>query len=100
MRRISFLKHDVEDAVYQRDVFENEADFSSSEQSRDNLSQLCQFVGQLTDLTDSDLFIEYPELLDGAPALTPTESLTLYRRWGEQAMHELRRHPVPRRLLG
>jgi 7-cyano-7-deazaguanine synthase in queuosine biosynthesis len=100
MRRISFLTHDVGDAVYQRDVFDNEADFGSSEQSRDNLSQLCQFVGELTDLDDAELFIEYPELLDGAPALDPGESLKLYRRWGEQTITELRRHPVPRRLLG
>ena len=84
MRRISFLTDDVDDAVYQRDVFDNEADFSSSEQSRDNLSQLCQFVGELTDLDDSELFIEYPELLDGAPALTPAASLALYRRWASR----------------
>lgn len=100
MRRISLLTHGVEDAIYQRDLFDDEDDFGSGEQSRDNLSQLCQFVGELTELDDSELFIEYPELLDGAPALNPGESLALYRRWGEQAKTELCRHSVPRRLFG
>lgn len=100
MRRISFLTHGVDDAVYQRDVLDNEVDFASSDTARDNLSQLCQFVSELADLDDSELFIDYPELLDGAPALTPRESVELYRRWADEALTELRAHSVPRRLLG
>jgi 7-cyano-7-deazaguanine synthase in queuosine biosynthesis len=100
MRRISFLTHGVDDAVYQRDVLDDEVDFASSDASRDNLSQLCQFVSEIADLDDNELFIDYPELLDGAPALTARESVDLYRRWADEALTELRRHSVPRRLLG
>jgi 7-cyano-7-deazaguanine synthase in queuosine biosynthesis len=98
MRQISLELHNVDDAIYDNYPFDDPS-VMENPIALDNLSQLCQFVNELGSLSNSELYVEYGELLDGAPVLEASESIELYRRWGQEASEILKRHSVPTRFL-
>lgn len=97
IRRISFEAHAVADAKYTADVFED-ASVLANQAAIDNLTHLVRHVDELTRLTDLDLQISFPELLNGSTALPLAEAIDLHRRWGRQAEAVLSSHSVPRSI--
>jgi hypothetical protein len=97
LRRISCEHHGLPDVAYAADVFDDPAAIDEP-RARDNLTHLISLVQDLSELSDLELEIEYPELLSAEPALTLAEALHLHRRWADQAAAVLFAHPVPSSL--
>ncbi len=97
IRRISFETHGVTDAAYTADVFED-ASVLNNPAAMDNLTHLVRHVDELTRLTELDLQITFPELLNGGLSLPLADAIDLHRRWGRQAEAVLASHSVPRSI--
>lgn len=97
LRRISCELHRSSDVAYDVDVFDDAASLDDP-RARDTLTHLISLVEDLTELTDVELELEYPELLSAAPALTLGQAVDLHRRWAAQASAVLFAHPVPTSL--
>lgn len=94
LRRISCELHGASDVAYDADVFDDATSLDDV-RARDNLTHLISLVEDLTELSDVELELEYPELLSAAPALTLAQAIDLHRRWAAQASAVLFAHPVP-----
>jgi 7-cyano-7-deazaguanine synthase in queuosine biosynthesis len=94
LRRISCEHHSVTDVPYDHDVFDDPAALGD-EKARDNLTHFISLVQDLAELDDVSMEIEYPELINGAPALTLAQTIDLHRRWAHEACAVLFAHPVP-----
>jgi hypothetical protein len=94
LRRISCETHDVPDVPYAADVFDDPSAIDDP-QARDNLAHLVSLVQDLQELSDLELEYEYPELISGEPALTLADTISMHRRWAQQAAGVLFAHPVP-----
>lgn len=94
LRRISCETHSVDDVDYAADVFDD-ANAIEDPRARDNLAHLIAFVDELSELSDLELELEYPELLSGEPAIDLGEAIALHRRWADQAGAVLFAHSVP-----
>lgn len=94
LRRISCERHSVTDVPYDHDIFDNPAALGD-EKARDNLTHFISLVQDLAELDDVSMEIEYPELINGAPALTLAQTIDLHRRWASEASAVLFAHPVP-----
>ena len=97
MRRIASECHGVPDVTYQHDLFDDPSSLDDP-RARDNLVHFVSLVQDLQDLLDLELEFEYPELLNGAPALTLADAIQLHRSWGDEAADILFSHPVPNGL--
>jgi 7-cyano-7-deazaguanine synthase in queuosine biosynthesis len=97
-RRISSLAHDIPDAEYELDVF-NDAAALDKDDAKDALTHLIELAETFRDEEDADLELDYPELLGGGRALTLRDTTAMYRRWSEQALGVLGRYPVPSRFI-
>lgn len=97
LRRISCELHSASDVSYETDLFDDPAGLND-DRARDNLTHLISLVEDLTELSDVELELEYPELLSAAPALTLAEAIDLHRRWAAEASTVLFAHPVPASL--
>ena len=98
-RRISFELHGVLDARPTADPFDDERAIDRPF-ARDNLVHLCMVVQEIGELDDLQFELKHPEILDGGTQITPAQVRALYRRWAEQALEVLSRHPVPQGLTG
>jgi hypothetical protein len=98
MRRISFELHAVSDVGYEDDAFED-AEVLQNELACDNLLHFIRVVRDLDQLSDLDLQLNYPELLNGGGQLSLTETVALHRRWAHEARSVLSSHSVPVDLL-
>ena len=94
LRRISCERHGVPDVPYDHDVFDDPAALND-DKARDNLTHFISLVEDLGELDDVTMEIEYPELINGAPALTLAQTIDLHRRWADEASTVLFAHPVP-----
>jgi hypothetical protein len=56
-------------------------------------------VQEIGNLDDLELELEHPEILDGGSQISPSEARDLYRRWADEAMQVLSKHPVSQGLL-
>jgi 7-cyano-7-deazaguanine synthase in queuosine biosynthesis len=99
LRRISCEIHGIADAPYDRDVFDDPQAIDDH-RARDNLAHLVAHLQDLQELDDLEVEYEYPELLNGWPALTLTDALALHRRWADQGLGILLAHSVPQGLAG
>lgn len=97
LRRISCELHGVADVDYDADVFDDPSAIDDP-RGRDNLTHLISLVEDLSELSDLELELEYPELLSAEPALTLAEALDLHRRWADEAATVLFARPVPSSL--
>ena len=97
LRRVSCETNGVADVTYAADVFDDPSALDDPV-ARDNLAHFMGLTQDLLTLGDIVLPIEYPELLNGEPALSLTESIELHRRWGEQADTVLSAHLVPQSI--
>jgi 7-cyano-7-deazaguanine synthase in queuosine biosynthesis len=97
LRRISCETNAVADVNYASDIFDDTKSLDDPV-ARDNLSHFMALTRDLLTIDDVAFPIEYPELLNGAPALSLAESIALHRRWGEQADAVLSAHTVPRSI--
>jgi len=97
MRRISFETHGVPDAVYLTDAFGDE-DVLDHDFACDNLVHMLRLVADITNMSDIELQVNYPEVLNGGSALPLADVLDLHRRWAAQASAVLMSQPVPARL--
>lgn len=98
-RQISFELGGIEEAKpHLADPFDNEKDLERPF-ARDNMSHLCQVVGEINGLGDSAFELEHPEILDGGQMVTPSDARDLYRRWAKQAISVLDAHPMSKRFL-
>ncbi len=97
MRRISFETHSVADAAYTTDAFTDpsvlEHDFGC-----DNLVHMVRLVTDLASMSDVEVQVEYPEVLNGGRSLALPDVLDLHRRWAAQANNVLMSYPVPSSL--
>jgi hypothetical protein len=94
MRRISFELHGLPDVGYDADAF-NDDTVLEAEFACDNLTHLVRIVRDLDMLSDLDLQLSYPELLNGGAQLDVRATIELHRRWAQQAITVLGNHPVP-----
>ena len=94
MRRISFEAHGVPDVEYDVDAF-GDREVLDNESACDNLLHLVRSVRDLGTLSDLDLQLNYPELLNGGSRLSLAETINLHRRWSDEASSVLARHTVP-----
>ncbi len=97
MRRISCEHHGIQDVDYDHDVFDDYAALSD-DKARDNLTHFISLIEDLSEMDDVTMEVEYPELLNGAPALTLTQTIDLHRRWASEASAVLFSHAVPSSL--
>jgi 7-cyano-7-deazaguanine synthase in queuosine biosynthesis len=97
-RRISFELAEVTEPPHAADPFSIASDVGKPF-ARDNMSHLCQVVQAIDGLTDAAFELEHPEILDGGAMIPPADARDLYRRWAEQAMSVLVKHPVSREFL-
>jgi hypothetical protein len=97
LRRVSCERHGVADVSYEADLFDDPASIDDP-RARDNLTHFISLIEDLTDCSDLELEVEYPELLSAAPALTLAEAVDLHRRWAGEAAAVLFSHPVPASL--
>lgn len=97
MRRISFELHEVPDVEYDADAFDDK-DVLLDEFACDNLTHLVRVVHDLDGLSDLDLQLNYPELLNGGSRLGLTDTIDLHRRWAREASAIIGSHPVPEGL--
>jgi 7-cyano-7-deazaguanine synthase in queuosine biosynthesis len=94
LRRVSCERHAVPDVAYDHDVFDDPAALND-DRARDNLTHFISLIEDLKELDDVAMEIEYPELINGAPALTLSQTIDLHRRWADEASSVLFAHPVP-----
>ncbi len=94
MRRISFEHHDVSDVAYDVDAF-REVAVLESEFACDNLTHLIRVIRDLDALSDLELQLSYPELLNGGTRLSLPDTINLQRRWAREASNVLSQYPVP-----
>ena len=97
MRRVSFETHGVTDAPYTTDAFTDplvlERDFAC-----DNLVHMLRLVTDLVAMSDVEIQLQYPEVLNGGRSLHLAAVLDLHRRWAHQANNVLMSYPVPSNL--
>lgn len=96
IRRIACEYHNVKDAAYDYDAFAAEPRRMST---KDNLVHLAMLASELVTMSDPDLELSYPELLNTGPDLNLKEAVELHRRWGNQAVAVLCRHPYTATLV-
>jgi 7-cyano-7-deazaguanine synthase in queuosine biosynthesis len=96
-RRIACETHAVADVAYDADLFEDTSHLRDN-RALDNLAHLVAFVQELQEMSDFELEYEYPELLNGGPAVTLREAIDLHRRWADQAAAVLFAHSVPKSI--
>jgi 7-cyano-7-deazaguanine synthase in queuosine biosynthesis len=94
LRRISCESHGVADVAYDHDVFDDHSAIND-DKARDNLTHFISLVEDLSELDDVTMEIDYPELINGAPAMTLRQTIDLHRRWAGEASAVLFSHPVP-----
>ena len=94
MRRISFELHDLPDAEYTNDAFEDPTVLDRPF-ALDNLTHLVQLVDELITLDDLEMQLRYPEILNGSAVLPVADCSALYRRWASQASEILFSHSIP-----
>ena len=94
MRRIRFELHAVDDIVYEVDAFEDGV-VLENEMACDNMTHLVRAVSDLDVMSDLELQLSYPELLNGGTRLKLPDTIGLHRRWANQASNVLFNYPVP-----
>ncbi|MGO9762689.1 MAG: 7-cyano-7-deazaguanine synthase [Solirubrobacteraceae bacterium] len=98
MRRISCLVHNVEDVTYELDVL-NDAPTMDKADAKDTLTHFIEVAQDFRELDDFDLELTYPDLINGASAMSIAETIAMYRRWADQVLDTLVGYPVPRSLM-
>jgi 7-cyano-7-deazaguanine synthase in queuosine biosynthesis len=98
-RRISFEIANVSEAPHAADPFSNAGD-AERPFARDNLVHLAMVVQEIQRLSDLELEMQHPEILDGGTQIEPVQIRGMYRRWAQQAIGVLSRYPVPKALMG
>ena len=97
MRRISFETHGVVDAEYTNNAFADPSvldhDFGC-----DNLVHLVRLLADLGTMSDIEMQVRYPEVLNGGRSLPLPDAIDLHRRWATEAQAVLMSHPVPSSL--
>ena len=93
MRRISFELHNVPDVEYRMDAF-GDLDALSNDMACDNLVHMVRTIQELNSLSDLDLQIEYPELLNGSPRLNLQQTIDLHRRWATEVLEVISGYPM------
>jgi 7-cyano-7-deazaguanine synthase in queuosine biosynthesis len=94
MRRISFETHGVPDADYKEDAFDD-PDAIQTAFAVDNLTHLVRLVDGIRSSSDLEMQLNYPELLNGASAMSIGGCIDLYRRWADEAAAILFTRAVP-----
>ncbi|MCE9622308.1 MAG: 7-cyano-7-deazaguanine synthase [Actinomycetia bacterium] len=97
IRRISFDSHNVPDSPYTMDIF-GDPDALTATGARDNLAHMIRHVDHLGGLSELDMQIAFPELLNGGSALPLDQAIDLQRRWATQATKILLSNPVPKSI--
>lgn len=92
IRRISFEWNAGSDCDYERDIF-NDPSVLESEFASDNLTHLIRVLDDLANLSNLDLQLEYPELLNGGATLSLADCIDLHRRWATQALGVVAHYP-------
>jgi 7-cyano-7-deazaguanine synthase in queuosine biosynthesis len=98
IRRISCVVHGVPDVVYDEDVFTDRAALSRDD-AKDALTHLIELAEDFRDSDDTNLALDYPELLGGGLGLTLNDAIAMYRRWSRQALDLLGQEPVPAEFI-
>lgn len=99
MRRISCAVNGAPDAVYEHDVFADANVVIGRPFAQDNLAHFVECAVYLTQASDLDVELDYPELLSGGSQITQREALEIHRRWSSEALGYLRGQPVSAQLL-
>jgi hypothetical protein len=61
---------------------------------------LATHVTALSEADDFDMDLEFTEMINCGDQLTRQESFAMHRRWAEQCLTIMARHPFAARLLG
>jgi hypothetical protein len=93
IRRISCEFAEVADVEYATAPFDSlPATANWVRAAKDNVIHLITHALNLQG-DDEEIELSYPELLTCGDQLTPADSLTMHRRWSDQCLKVIRRHP-------
>ena len=62
------------------------------------LTHLVRVIRDLDTLSDLELQLNYPELLNGGTLLNLQDTIDLHRRWAREASNVLFQYPVPKMM--